>query len=120
MISNESDGRIVPDTIRKGSGGSSKIRRVTRQNPRRFCVCREVLTAILGDGHIDFSEQMASGLGKEGVFYYLCLLSGARFCLEQGEKRMGGRSPQHAMTLDRKKIHDYDVIPEAKNHGRSK
>jgi DNA-binding SARP family transcriptional activator len=48
------------------------------------------------------AKELAAGLGKEGFYFWYCLLTEARFLLKQGDEKQGMESLRQAMTLGRK------------------
>jgi DNA-binding SARP family transcriptional activator len=87
------------------AGEISRNKELTLLNSECPCVCRELLTVILDGTDGNIIKDIAYRIGNEGLYYYLGLLSGAHFCLEQGENTMGSAFMDNAMAAERK--HDY-------------
>ncbi len=54
------------------------------------CICRDILPSVLEEGENNVMKSISGRMGKEGICYYLGLLSGAQFCLGQGVKTGDG------------------------------
>jgi len=74
------------------------------------CICRGLLTVILEGDDVNIIKDIAYRVGNEGRYYYLALLSGAQFCLEQGEKMMGAAYLENAMESARKHDHKTKIF----------
>lgn len=102
------DNRVAHGIARVNTGEIFQTRHLTLINSECPCVCREILTVILDGDDGNIIKDIAYRIGKEGLYYYLALLSGAQFCLEQGEKTMGQAYMDSAMVSESK--HDYKTM----------
>lgn len=102
-----SNNRIARGIPREKAGEISR-KQLTVFNSECPCVCRELLTVILDGNDGNIIKDIAYRVGNEGLYYYLGLLSGAQFCLEQGEKTMDPAYLNKSMASERK--HDYTTM----------
>jgi DNA-binding SARP family transcriptional activator len=73
--------------------------------------CRHLMAILLQTNgetdsaldQIQAAKALAVGLGKEGIYFWFCLLTEARFRLEQGDEKQGMETLRQAMTLGRKR-----------------
>ena len=102
------DNGVAHGISRRNAGTISRSKQLTLFSSECPCVCRELLTVILDGNDGNIIKDIAYRIGNEGLYYYLGLLSGAQFCLEQGGKTMSSANVGNAFAAGKK--HDYSTM----------
>ncbi len=84
------DRRFASNVLPPQITGIAKSTGVSLHYSNCPCVCREILASVLEDGENNVMKSISGRMGKDGICYYLGLLSGAQFCLGQGVNTGGG------------------------------
>src|SRR5512141_1002570 len=102
------DNGVAHGLSRRNVGAISRSKQLTLLSSECPCVCRELLTVILDGNDGNIIKDIAYRIGNEGLYYYLGLLSGAQFCLEQGGKTLSPANVGNAFATGKK--HDYSTM----------